>query len=209
MAVERLTRLPSPLPPGPKLLIPVLATTGEMRMMPLQTPTVRPAAVLVLIVPGDAEEAHVLLIERASYDGPHSGQIAFPGGAAEEADADPVATALREAREEVGLDPVACGLTVIGLLDVFTIPVSGFAVTPVLAVADRRPALTPDRHEVTDAFFAPLDAFLPGAPIEIVEREINGYPIRYGAYPIAGRAVWGATARIAGQLGELLAVRSG
>jgi len=203
-AVRRLRVLPSPLPQGPEILTPVLATIGEARMMPLQTPTIRPAAVLVLVSPGDDGDAEVLLIERASYDGPHSGQIAFPGGAEEDADADPIATALREAREEVGLDPAACGLTVIGRLDDFTIPVSGFAVTPVLAVAERRPELMPDGHEVVDTIFVPLETFLPGAPIDIVEREISGYPMRYGAFPVAGRWVWGATARILGQLGCIL-----
>jgi 8-oxo-dGTP pyrophosphatase MutT (NUDIX family) len=207
-AVARLEHLPSPLPDGPAVLTPVLATTGEVRMMPLQTATIRPAAVLVLVAPGDDGRAEILLIERASYDGPHSGQIAFPGGAVEDHDADPVETALREAREEVGLDAAACGLTVIGLLDEFTIPVSGFAVTPVLAAAGRRPELAPDGREVVEAMFAPLDAFLPGAPIDVVEREINGYPIRYGAYPIDGRSVWGATARILGQLGAIIGLPS-
>jgi 8-oxo-dGTP pyrophosphatase MutT (NUDIX family) len=201
-----LRNLPSPLPPGPEVLTPVLATTGEIRMMPLQTPTVRSASVLVLIAPSHDGEAEVLLIERASYDGPHSGQIAFPGGAAEGHDVDPVATALREAHEEVGLDPVACALTVLGQLDEFTIPVSGFAVTPVLASAERRPELTPDGHEVEGVLFAPLEAFLPGAPIDIVEREISGYPLRYGSFPIAGYSVWGATARILGQLGALVSI---
>ena len=205
-AVERLRVLPSPLPDGPEVLIPVMSGGDEVRLMPLQTPTIRPAAVLVLISPGDDGEAEVLLIERASYDGPHSGQIAFPGGAAEDEDADPVETALREAREEVGLDPAACGLTVLGRLDDFTIPVSGFAVTPVLATAKRRPELVPDGHEVVDTLFAPLAAFLPDAAIDIIERDINGYPIRYGAFPIAGRSIWGATARILGQLGAVVAV---
>jgi 8-oxo-dGTP pyrophosphatase MutT (NUDIX family) len=205
VAVERLRHLPTPLPQGPGILTPVLATTGEMRMMPLQTPTVRPASVLVLVAPADDGEAEVLLIERASYDGPHSGQIAFPGGAAEGHDAGPIETALREAREEVGLDPAACGLNVIGLLDDFTIPVSGFAVTPVLATADRRPKLTPDGREVVDVLFAPLEAFLMGSAIDIVEREISGYPLRYGAFQIGGRSVWGATARILGQLGAVVA----
>ncbi len=205
-AVERLRILPAELPAGPEILTPVMAGVDEVRMMPLQTPTVRPAAVLVLVSPGDDGEAEVLLIERASYDGPHSGQIAFPGGAAEGADADPTETALREALEEVGLDPVACGLTVIGRLDDFTIPVSGYAVTPILAVAERRPDLVPDGHEVVGTLFAPLEAFLPDAPIDIVEREINGYPIRYGAFPVAGHSVWGATARILGQLGATIAL---
>lgn len=204
-AVDRLRDLRWPLPAGPEILIPVLATSGEARMMPLQTP-IRPAAVLVLVSPGEDDEAEVLLIERASYDGPHSGQVAFPGGAAEDGDVDAAGTALREAQEEVHLDPAAAGVEIIGQLDEVTIPVSGFAVRPVLASATRRPAVRPDGREVIGVLFARLDAFLPDAPIDVVEREINGYPVRYGSYPIAGRSVWGATARILGQLGAVLAL---
>jgi 8-oxo-dGTP pyrophosphatase MutT (NUDIX family) len=205
-AVVRLRDLPSPLPDGPAVLIPVLAASGEARLMPLQTSTVRSAAVLVLVCPAPDGGAEVLLIERASYDGPHSGQIAFPGGAAEDEDVDAASTALREAHEEVGLDAAASGLRVIGHLDDFTIPVSGFTVTPILAMAERRPSVRPDGREVVEILFAPLDAFLPDARIDVVEREVNGYPIRYGSYPVAGRSVWGATARILGQLGAVVAV---
>jgi len=167
--------------------------------------------VLVLIAPDAAGQAHVVLIERTSYDGHHSAEIAFPGGAAEPRDADAVATALREAAEEIGLDAAAVGLTVLGVLEPFWIPVSDFRVTPVLATADRLPAWSPDPREVVRVIEAPLRAFLPGAPIVTIEREIRDWRIRYGAYPLDGLvsgadgvAVWGATARILGQLGAIL-----
>ena len=169
----------------------------------------RPAAVLVLIAPDAAGEARVVLIRRTSYDGHHSGEVSFPGGAAEDGDADLVATALREATEEVGLDPEAIGLRVLGELEPFWIPVSNFRVTPILAVAERLPAWTRDEREVERVIEAPLASFLPGAPIQTLERDVREWRIRYGAYELPdvgdGPAVWGATARILGQLGALLA----
>ena len=168
----------------------------------------RPAAVLVLIAPDEGGEARVVLIQRTSYDGHHSGEVSFPGGATEAGDPDLVATALREANEEVGLDAEAIGLRVIGELEPFWIPVSNFRVTPILAVADRLPGWTRDEREVERVVEAPLAAFLPGAPIQTLERDVREWRIRYGAYELEelgdGPAVWGATARILGQLGAIL-----
>jgi 8-oxo-dGTP pyrophosphatase MutT (NUDIX family) len=164
--------------------------------------------VLVLIAPDAAGDARVVLIERTSYDGHHSGEIAFPGGAAEPGDADLPATAIREATEEIGLDPAAVGLRVVGELEPFWIPVSNFRVTPVVAFADRLPTWRADPREVARVIDAPLAAFLPDAPITTIERDVREWRIRYGAYALAdigeGLAVWGATARILGQLGAVL-----
>jgi len=166
--------------------------------------------VLLLIAPDAAGEARIVLIERTSYDGHHSGEIAFPGGAAEAGDADPAATAIREGQEEIGLDPEAIGLRVIGELEPFWIPVSNFRVTPIVAIADRLQPWRPDPREVARVIEAPLAAFLPDAPITIIERDVREWRIRYGAFALEelgdGPAVWGATARILGQLGAVLGV---
>jgi 8-oxo-dGTP pyrophosphatase MutT (NUDIX family) len=168
----------------------------------------RPAAVLILIAPDTNGDARVVLIERTTYDGHHSGEMSFPGGAVETGDADLVATALREAGEEIGLDPEAVGLRVVGQLEPFWIPVSNFRVTPVIAVADRLPEWRADPREVKTVVNAPVSAFLPGAPIQVIERDVRSWRIRYGAYALDelgdGPAVWGATARFLGQLGALL-----
>lgn len=214
-AVARLAMLPATLPAPPDALMPVRLDTGERRRpdVPFGPETARPAAVLVLIAPDrdgpdgaaapDAE-AEVILIERTGGEGPHSGQISFPGGKTEADDADLEATALREAAEEVGLDPATAGVRVIGPLEEFWIPVSDYRVSPFLAVATRRPDLRRQPSEVASIVRAPLEAFRPAAPIEIVEEAIRDFRLRYGAYPVQGFRVWGATARILGQLGALL-----
>lgn len=207
-AVARLASLPETLPAPPEALLPV-RVDGEPWKLPADGGVApRPAAVLVLIGPDADGEARVVLIERTSYDGHHSGEIAFPGGAAEAADADLIETALREAGEEIGLVPEEIRLRVIGQLEPFWIPVSNFRVTPILAVADRLAPWTPHEREVKRVIDAPLSAFLPTATIRSFERDVREWRIRYGAYALEeigdGPAVWGATARILGQLGALL-----
>jgi 8-oxo-dGTP pyrophosphatase MutT (NUDIX family) len=204
-ALERLTDLPAAPPDGPSALMPVLAETGASRTWPrTDESTARPAAVLVLVYPDEAGDALVLLTERVARGGHHSGEVSFPGGRAEADDADPAATALREADEEVGLDAEAAGVRVLGTWPPLWIPVSDFAVTPVLAVAARRPAFVAQPTEVARILEAPVDAFLPGGPLEHHERDIRGWKVRYAAYPIDGLSVWGMTARVLGSLGSVL-----
>lgn len=203
-AVARLRSMPDPLPPAPLVLTPVLSPDGLPRPAEGDAASVRPASVLVLVFPDETGEARVVLTERVSYDGHHSGEVSFPGGKPDPDDADHVATALREAAEEVGLDPAADGVEVLGLLDPVWIAVSGYRITPVVAVARRRPSLAPDPAEVARIVDAPLAAFLPGAPIRIVERRVREFDVRYGAYAVDDLEVWGATARILGQLGAVL-----
>jgi 8-oxo-dGTP pyrophosphatase MutT (NUDIX family) len=203
-AVERLEILPTPLPIGRPELMPVF-TDGRLRPRLSPSATARPAAVLVLLFPGDDGEARLVLTERLTYDGHHSGEVSFPGGKSEPEDGgDPTVTALREAAEETGLVPQATRLRFLGRLDEVFIPVSDFRITPVVAAASLKPELTPNRAEVARILTPSIDAFLPAAPIELVERTIGDWPIRYGGFRIEGLHVWGATARILGQLGAIL-----
>jgi 8-oxo-dGTP pyrophosphatase MutT (NUDIX family) len=207
-AVRRLDPLPDVLPDAPGALIPVFAETGEARprppSWPAPDPSARPAAVLVLVFPDESGEARLILTERTDAGGHHSGEVSFPGGRAEPDDADLVATALREAAEEVGLDAEAAGVRVLGTLSRQWIPVSNFTVTPVVAVAARRPVLVAQPSEVAAILEAAVDAFLPDAELVWVERTIRGWDLRYAAYPVEGLGVWGMTARVLGGLGAWL-----
>ncbi|WP_018683900.1 NUDIX hydrolase [Actinokineospora enzanensis] len=120
----------------PDWLAPLVAATadldlGEWRRFAAPGPGSRPAAVLMLLGETADHGPDLLFQLRADNGGYHSGQVAFPGGSAEPTDASPVATALREAVEETGLDPA--GVQPVALLPRLHVPVSGFAVTPVLA----------------------------------------------------------------------------
>lgn len=204
---ERLAVLPDPLPAPLDALMPVPLDGIERRFARSpEAPPGRPAAVLVLLYPDTAGEGRVVLIERPTVDGRHhSGEVSFPGGKVEPDDDDAAATALREAAEEVGLDPEAAGVRIAGLLERFWIPVSDFAVTPVVALAARRPTLVAAPAEVVRILEPPVARFLPDAPLAMVERTIRGWPLRYGHYEVDGLSVWGMTARVLSQLGAVLA----
>lgn len=207
-------RAPHEWPEPPSALMPTRLDAVEVRPRTLSAgpPDAVASAVLVLVAPdrepAGGAEAEVILIERVDRGGHHSGEISFPGGRTED-DEDAPMTALREAREEVALDANAAGVRVVGLLEPFWIPVSNFMVHPVLAIAAVPPVLRPSPDEVASIVPAPLDGFLPGARIELVEREVRGTRLRFGGYPVAGHLVWGATARVLGQLGEGLAPAHG
>jgi 8-oxo-dGTP pyrophosphatase MutT (NUDIX family) len=206
--IARLERLPEQLPEPPEALRPMLVVEGHP-VSPDAGPEARDAAVLVLLYPGPDAEAWTVLTARPSGDLRHAGEVSFPGGAVEPGDHSITAAALREAREEVGLDPAQCGLRVLGELGPVDVRVSGFRLHPVLAAAERRPSLQRDPHEVSAIIEVPVRTFLVGAPITVVEEERSGWHLRYGAYPVGDYRVWGATARVLGQVGALLAAAGG
>ena len=212
--LARLEPLPDVLPAGPPSLMPLLHDARGPRPVPgLEPPPAggRPAAVLVLLFPDAHGAAHVVVTERTDRGGHHSGEVSFPGGRAEPDDADAEATALREAAEEVALDPAECGLRAVGRLPTLWVPVSNYTVTPVVAVAERRPAMRPQPSEVAAILDLPVTAFLPGAPLVTREREFRLGRLTYDAYPVdalpgasPGLVIWGMTARVLGGLGAWL-----
>ncbi len=203
----RMRAAPQPLPPPPAWLRPERLPDGVPFDRPASPPGARPAAALVLVYPGLDGEAMLVLTERVHYGGDHSGEVSLPGGKVDPGDADAAATALREAWEEVGLDAGWAGVEVVGGLDALWIPPSNFRVVPIVAVAARRPAFVPDRREVAAILEVPVTAFLPDVAPVIIDPDPTGRPLRYGAYMVEGRIVWGATAAILGQFGAVLGAR--
>jgi 8-oxo-dGTP pyrophosphatase MutT (NUDIX family) len=156
----------------------------------------RASAVLVLLGEQQPDRPDLLVLQRAATMRNHAGQAAFPGGAADPSDADPAATALREANEEVGLDPASA--TVLATLPELYIPVSGFVVTPVLAwwhaphpVHVRQPA------EVAHVARLPIAELVDPAN-RLRVRHPSGWV--GPAFQVRGMLVWGFTAGVVSAL---------
>jgi 8-oxo-dGTP pyrophosphatase MutT (NUDIX family) len=135
----------------------------------------------------------IILTKRASGLKHHPGQIAFPGGKQEPHDADITATALREANEEIGLDPAS--VEILGFLPGHE-TVTGFDVTPVLARITRPFTPVPESGEVSEVFEVPLTHLLDPAQFRIERRRWRGDWRRYYTVPFGPYYIWGATARI-------------
>jgi 8-oxo-dGTP pyrophosphatase MutT (NUDIX family) len=149
----------------------------------------RPAAVLVPIVL--REQLTVMLTQR-SHDMPsHPGQISFPGGKVEECDASPLACALREAHEEIGLP--ADNVEPLGYLDSYRTG-TGFQISPVVAFVRPGFALVVDRREVVEVFEVPLVFLMDTANHQKHAREWRGRQRSFYAMPYEGHYIWGATA---------------
>ena len=146
------------------------------------------AAVLVAVT--EREEPGLLLTVRRDDLRTHAGQIAFPGGRVDEGE-DAVAAALREASEELGIDPAA--VEIVGLLDEYR-TVTGYVVAPVLAVVRPDLPLRPHELEVADWFEAPLRFILDPANQRIETAVFGGRERHYWQIEWNGRRIWGATA---------------
>lgn len=151
---------------------------------------------------------HLPMIQRNIYNGPHSGQIALPGGRVEKTDKDLVDTALREANEEIGIDRDQ--VEIIGQLTEIFIPPSQFWVQPILGMVHARPEFVPDPSEVQQVIEAPLPEFLDPRNIELKKVSVGkNMKIDAPSYQIQGHTVWGATAMMMSELVEILTAKRG
>jgi 8-oxo-dGTP pyrophosphatase MutT (NUDIX family) len=146
------------------------------------------AAVLIAIT--DRDEPGVILTVRREHLRTHAGQIAFPGGRLDPGE-DAVAAALREAREEVLLDPTA--VEVVGTIEPYR-TVTGYVVTPVLGLVPADLPLQPHEHEVADLFEAPVAYLLDPANQRLQRALFQGRERHYYEIMWKDRRIWGATA---------------
>ena len=160
----------------------------------------RIAAVLVLLYPYKGA-IHTILMQRHDYVGVHGGQISFPGGKKEPMDEDIIQTAIREAKEETGVDPSA--ISVIGTLTPLFIPVSNMLVTPVVGWTDQRPAFTHQPKEVVFLIDVDIRRLLDPVIVKTKLLEIRGELLNVRYFDYEGNVIWGATAMI---LHELLTI---
>lgn len=161
----------------------------------------RPSAVLILFYP-DGNSIKNVFIKRPVDNTVHSGQIAFPGGRYEESDNDLISTALREAHEEVNIEP--SGVEVLGTLSTLHIPPSNFDVLPVIGYTKRRPDLK-GNEEVDKILEVTLSSLLD--PKTRTTKTINhrlGMLVDVPCYFVQGEIIWGATAMMVGELLALL-----
>lgn len=160
---------------------------------------IKPAAVLIPVVM--REEPTILLTQRTAHLPNHAGQIAFPGGKIDAGDATPLAAALRETEEEIGLD--ASFIEPIGYLDLY-LTTLGYRIVPVLARVRPGFSLTLSPAEVDDAFEVPLAFLMEEANHQLHSREWQGLMRTYYAIPFGPRYIWGITAGILHNLQERL-----
>ncbi len=171
-------------------LDPVMQAIAEIR-------PIRPAAVLIPVV--ERVEPMVLLTQRTAHLNDHAGQIAFPGGKIDAGDATPLAAALREAGEEIGLVPEF--VTPLGYLDLY-MTTRGYRILPTVARVRPGFALTLNTNEVEAAFEVPLAFLMEEANHQRHSREWNGMTRSFYAMPFEDRYIWGVTAGILRNLYE-------
>jgi 8-oxo-dGTP pyrophosphatase MutT (NUDIX family) len=157
----------------------------------------KPAAVLVPII--DRHRPTVLLTLRTAELASHAGQVAFPGGKIDAVDESPVAAALREAREEIGL--AARLIEPIGYLDLY-LTFSGFRILPTVARVKPDFTLALNPREVTETFEVPLEFLMTPANHQRKTRDWNGLARDYYAIAFENRYIWGITAGILRNLYE-------
>lgn len=157
-------------------------------------PPARAASTLLLVYPAADGSLTIPLTVRHAALRTHAGEVSLPGGAVDPTDASAEAAALREAHEEVGVEP---GLVrVLGMLDPVWIPVSNFELQPFVGAVARRPVLRPHVAEVASIVEMPLAHLLSEAALTEELIEGDGWRLQAGVYRYGGQRIWGATARI-------------
>lgn len=177
--------------------------TGHVRPSPRAVGdlrTFRDAAVLVGIV-DHGDEATLILTERTAHLNTHAGQIALPGGKIDAEDADPVAAALREAEEEIGLDR-----SLVEPIGYFFPYLTGtrFRIVPVIGIIRPGFSLQPNPQEVADVFEVPIRFLMDDANHRIGSRLFDGTTRYFYEMPFGDRYIWGVTAGIIRQVFEQL-----
>jgi 8-oxo-dGTP pyrophosphatase MutT (NUDIX family) len=188
--LRRRLRAPLPGPDAQRRFAPLPLIAG---WSPEHTPeTARRAAVLILIYPGHAGPSLPLTVRPATLP-THGGQVSLPGGALDAGES-VEAAALREAEEEIGVNPAS--VHVLGILSTLWIPISNFILTPIIGITPHPPAFRLHEAEVDDLIEMPVDHLLNRGAIRWAHRKREDTRIDYPCVEIAGRSIWGATAMV-------------
>jgi 8-oxo-dGTP pyrophosphatase MutT (NUDIX family) len=201
---DALAAAPRPIPMDERLLARTREGEQIRRLVDRSTlPPARPAATLLAIYPDDAGRLLIPITVRRAELRAHAGEVSLPGGRVDAADASHEAAALREAWEEIGLEPGT--VRILGTLDEVWIPVSNYELRPFVGAVERRPALVPQDAEVASIVELPLDVLFDAAAVSVEELLTRGLRIRAGAYRFGGLTIWGATAMTLSMLAHVLA----
>ena len=183
---EDIARRLATQPPAAELLTPDdLEKLNENSRIPLKA-----AAVLLLVIDRPGERT-VVFTQRTAHLADHAGQISFPGGRTHADDPSPEHTALREAQEEIGIEPAR--VQVLGRLPLYRTG-TGFEVTPIVGWAEPPLEYRPDPHEVAEVFEVPLAFLLDERNHQYESAYFRGRQRKYWAMPYGDRYIWGATA---------------
>ncbi len=202
---DALSRASRPIPLDERLLPMTLdGEPARPRLDRSNFPPARPASTLLAIYPDTAGELVIPLTVRRDEMRAHAGEVSLPGGSVDPTDVSREAAALREAWEEIGLEP---GLVrVEGVLEDVWIPGSNFELRPFVGTVASRPALVAQDAEVASIVELPLAALFDESVIGVEEFAVRDLRIRAGAYRYGGVRVWGATALSLGMLAHVLEV---
>ena len=196
------SRLSKPLPGLEAQLI--MATKKRLSLPFRNSPTssAKPSAVLILLYPCK-QDIYFVLMRRPDYTGVHSGQISLPGGKYEKTDRDLVETAVREAHEEVGIEPSAVHIT--GTLSPLYIPPSNYVVTPVVSWAEQRPEFKGDPREVDEIIEVKLSDFMDDKHVQTKRIKLfMGISANFPCFYIDANIIWGATAMMLSEFRVIL-----
>lgn len=196
--------LQPPLPgEGAQLLMaPSVRLTGHGSVDRAQA---RYSSVLILIYPTH-HHIRVPFIQRPDYPGIHGGQVSLPGGKCELDDSSFWETALRETREELGID--TSEIEFLGELSQIYIPNSNYIVAPQVGFLPARPVFNPNPYEVAELFEVSVKDFFQPLKIRTFERKVNGQALTAPYFDVNGKQIWGATAMMLSELIEAFKERS-
>jgi 8-oxo-dGTP pyrophosphatase MutT (NUDIX family) len=190
--------------PGLQVQLRMTSNRRQREMMEFRQPgQAVKSSVLILLYPGRNNDLpSFAVILRPTYEGVHSGQISLPGGRFEPTDLDLKQTALREAHEEIGINPAE--VTIIGQLTELYIPPSNYLVQPFVGFMDGSPSFKPQPEEVERIIEIPLTPLMRNENLQMQEIAVGGGNFSVPTFVIGGTTIWGATAMILNEFKEIV-----
>jgi 8-oxo-dGTP pyrophosphatase MutT (NUDIX family) len=186
--------------PLPGLEVQMRMAPSLRRPPPVSLP-MRDSGVLILLY-SLKDEIFTVFMKRPEYGGPHSGQISFPGGKHETADLSLIETALRESKEEIGINPSS--VEILGTLTPLYIPVSNFKVLPVVGYVAEKPSFRIDPEEVDFLIEVSLQTLMNQDIVKYRNGMLGNESIEVPYFDVDNQQIWGATAMILSEFLEII-----